>query len=107
MNKPDSDTLGQLLRGLPSSLKSPVMTQSPETLSEAAQMAIVAEAVEKESDTEEPKSLQSTVSSLVSGLKTLTGKIEDLKRRPTRDHPPLRPPQMMPGRLSPSPMAGQ
>ena len=41
----------------------------------------------------------------MSGLKTLMGQAEDLKRRPTRDHTLLRPLQMMPRRSFPSALA--
>ena len=58
------------------------MTQSPETLADAAQLAMVAESVQKEAELEENASLKSTVTELTSGLKTLTAKMEDLQKRP-------------------------
>ena len=89
LNKPDSETLSQFLRGLLPSMKSLVMTQSPETLADAAQMAMVAESVQKEAEAEENNSLQSTVTALTTGLQTLTSKIDSLQNRPTyHPYPP-------------------
>lgn len=82
LDKPDSEVLSQFLRGLPPQLKSLVMTQSPTTLADAAQMAMVAESVNKEAEAEEKASLQSTVANLATGLQTITEKLEELQSRP-------------------------
>lgn len=93
LEKPETETLGQFLRGLPSSIKPLVMTQSPDTLNDAAQMAMVAESVQKETDAEEKSSLQSTVTSLTTGLQQLSSKIDNMQRRPQ----PMGHPRPMPG----------
>ena len=100
LGKPETETLSQFLRGLSSSLKTPVMTQSPETLQEAAQMAMVAESVQKEVELEETASLKA----LTTGLETLTDKIDAMQKRPSYFTPMMR--QMPPrGRFATAALA--
>ena len=81
VNDMQADTLGQFLRGLSPVLKTLVMTQSPEKLADAAQMAMVAESVNKELVTSEKSVMQSSLDALTTGLQALSTKLDDMQSR--------------------------
>ena len=80
LGKSDKDVLGQFLRGLKPSIKTLVMTQSPTTVADAAQLAMVAESVQKEEKQQALTEIQSTVETLCKGMDNLTTKLDTMQK---------------------------
>lgn len=65
LDKDEDDILGQFLRDLTPKLKTLVLTQSPDTLTQAAQMAMVAETVNNEMPSQSPTLTRDDVKTLL------------------------------------------
>ena len=82
----EDQVLSQFLRGLSSTIKTTVLTQTPETLSRACQLAMVAETVQTDQRHAEQSALQGDVTRLGRGLQTLYDKMDEIAvaaRRPS------------------------
>lgn len=94
LDKSDAEIQSQFLRGLTPRLKTLVLVQSPETLTDATQLAMVAETVNKEQQQAEKVSVESAMALLTDKMSSLTSKLDTVQKDATRSRPFFQPPQV-------------